>query len=178
LLWAEPGTRQRIRVALTGHWGPLLVLAGLFLTLLTLGSPAAMPSLKRSMFWDFRQPFFSILAATLVLAMLVNPTAGLVRVLSTPILVWLGKLSYSLYLWHAAAYQFWPWMVSHLHLPEILQSPTCTELGRFGMCLLIASTSYYLVERPGLLIKKRWEKAKLGDPAPLESRRSPLGQAA
>jgi len=64
------------------------------------------------------------------------------RVLSLPLLVFVGDLSYSLYLWH------WPLLVLARHLFGELDSQTtwtCVCVG-FGVSIL----SYYFVERPFL----------------------------
>jgi peptidoglycan/LPS O-acetylase OafA/YrhL len=167
LMWSDPGIRQRIRIGLSGKWVPLLVLAALAGSMQSLGAPAEAVASKLYVLWNIRQPMCSILAGTLILALLVHPKDLIVRVLSTPTLVWFGKLSYSMYLWHLAAYSLWAWIGIRMRVPgRVVQSPIWVEIGSYGLCMLLAATSYYLVERRGLLLKKRWEKGRQTPPAP------------
>jgi peptidoglycan/LPS O-acetylase OafA/YrhL len=73
------------------------------------------------------------------------------RLLDFTPLVWLGRLSYSLYLWHVLAYSFFEeatrgislrWSLAKL-LPNVL-------------ALLLAGLSYVIVERPFLRLKDRF----------------------
>lgn len=79
---------------------------------------------------------------------------GLFRVLNLRPMVWLGQLSYSVYLW---------------------QQIFCADPGRFGWespwfqsfylwipaALAVASASYYLLERPLLALRKRLHKSRV-----------------
>jgi peptidoglycan/LPS O-acetylase OafA/YrhL len=81
------------------------------------------------------------LVASLVLA---PPTALAVRALGSRPMAWLGRASYSCYLWHEVAYR----------LAEQV-SPRGTpvaEVLRFALALSLAAASYELVERP----TQRW----------------------
>lgn len=69
-----------------------------------------------------------------------NPVSLSGKFLNLPLLVWLGTLSYSLYLWQ----QFWAFGSFRLPLPLRLS----------GM-LLCACGSYYLIERPLLGLRAR-----------------------
>ncbi|RJQ73762.1 acyltransferase [Pseudonocardiaceae bacterium YIM PH 21723] len=72
-----------------------------------------------------------VAATLLVAAVATCPDSRFVRVLSARPLVWLGKRSYSLYLWH------WPiWVMVDGWIPRI------------GLTLLAAVISYNLVEQP------------------------------
>ncbi len=63
------------------------------------------------------------------------------RVLNTAVLVWIGELSYSLYVWHEgvsrAVSGFLP------HLAKAVQIPLI-----FSACFAAAAASYYLIEQP------------------------------
>lgn len=65
-----------------------------------------------------------------------------------PILVWIGRLSYSLYLWHIPLYAFCYGRVQHY--PLIVRLTL-----EFGLTFVAASLSYYFVEKPFLRLKHR-----------------------
>jgi peptidoglycan/LPS O-acetylase OafA/YrhL len=70
------------------------------------------------------------------------------RILSFKPLVWVGSISYALYLWHLLI--FWYMSSSHTGLDPIVAG----TLG-FVLAFLSAAASYYLVERYFLQLKKR-----------------------
>jgi peptidoglycan/LPS O-acetylase OafA/YrhL len=70
------------------------------------------------------------------------------RFFERPLLVWIGQLSYSLYIWH---YPVFAW-TRRLHMPRY----TTGVLG-VALAFAVASLSYYIVERRFLLLKKRFQ---------------------
>lgn len=65
-----------------------------------------------------------------------------------PIMVYLGRISYSLYLYHLLALG-----IGHRLIPESLGIELATSL---LLCVLIASASYWLIERPFLRMKEKF----------------------
>ena len=104
---------------------------------------------------DFASPImheggFTILAATtaLLLINLVSGQAGsFKRLMETKPLVWVGKISYGLYLWH---YPMFKW-VKYANAPW----PVKLTLALFAT-FAVASVSFYLIERPLLRLKQRF----------------------
>jgi peptidoglycan/LPS O-acetylase OafA/YrhL len=88
------------------------------------------------------------LAAALVLLSLLAPSGrSLAALLECRPLVWIGKISYGLYLWH------WP-LNSLLQDARVPLSPAGLVL-RIAAAFLLASGSYYLLERPFLRLRRR-----------------------
>ncbi|MFO7589493.1 MAG: acyltransferase family protein [Acidimicrobiia bacterium] len=101
---------------------------------------------------------FAVVTGVLVAA-LVQPTGGaLHRPLSVRPVVWIGTVSFGLYLWH------WP--------VGIAISEARTDLTGWGLTLVrvlvtlaLATASYYLVELPVLRQKRRGRRAWIAAPA-------------
>jgi peptidoglycan/LPS O-acetylase OafA/YrhL len=105
------------------------------------------------------------LATTALIAALVHapPTAGVVRVLGAAPLAWLGRVSYSLYLWHEVAYR--------LAEQVAPRGSVTAEVLRFVLSMLLATASYYLVELPA---QRAWRRrgeqpAPTGVPLPVSA---------
>jgi len=69
------------------------------------------------------------------------------RFLNTVVLQWIGRLSYSLYVWHAGVSFFLPIE----SLPQWQQSVVCLFAS-----FVVASISYYAVEQPFLMLRSRF----------------------
>lgn len=85
----------------------------------------------------------SLTAVTGALLLLTaGPAAGVNRVLlSHPVVVWLGLVSYSLYLWH------WP-MLSMLRVLAGGEAPVSFRVATILSALALAAVTYYGLERP------------------------------
>jgi peptidoglycan/LPS O-acetylase OafA/YrhL len=81
-------------------------------------------------------------AVAVVLAHAVlSPQAPIARVLAFAPLVWLGRISYGVYLWHWPLFQFVNADRTGLHGPALLGL-------RFALTVAIAAVSYVVVEQP------------------------------
>ncbi len=118
---------------------------------------------------------YAIVALGLLLpAIFGDQTRGVIRrhVLSNRVLMYLGLISYSVFLWHQTVFiQMYRWGIQqhhivHQYFPWVF----------FGVpaAIAIASLSYYLVERPALRLKNRvgrrpqYRDEALAEPAPAE----------
>jgi peptidoglycan/LPS O-acetylase OafA/YrhL len=140
---------QRVFAAL-GLLGAILVCYILFV-----GVPA-----------NFQLPFeltiggalFAIGVVFVLAALLSNQESIFTKVLQFPPLVWTGRLSYGLYLWHYFVFAF---IASWFRKVEPLRLIPFQVLGTF----VCAALSYYFVERPFLRLKKKFSVIKT--PVPL-----------
>jgi len=74
------------------------------------------------------------------------------KVMNTRVLVWVGALSYSLYVWHGGTIFFFSYWFDML--PHPLAAPA-----EFGVSFILATMSYYVVERPIMRLRKRLSHA-------------------
>lgn len=110
---------------------------------------------------DFLVPFgltiggtlFALGVAFALAAILANPESIFAQFLSLPPLVWTGRLSYGLYLWHFPVFTLAAGVFPQLR-PFALAA---LQVAGTFMC---ATLSYYLLERPCLRFKKKFSVIK------------------
>lgn len=107
-----------------------------------------------------------IAAAFLIVNVLMNARSVISRLLAAKWLVWVGSISYGLYLWHAPIYR----SMSILGFSDIALFTIGSPL-----TFLAASFSYYCMERPILNFKKRFSRSAQADVPPPAS--APLPHA-
>ena len=88
-----------------------------------------------------------LVAAVLVAAVAVAPDGVAGRLLSRQPLPWVGRLSYALYLWHWPVY-CWLDSAPVLTTGALGAVPFASPVAKLGLTAILATTSYYLVERP------------------------------
>src|SRR5262249_50391449 len=96
-----------------------------------------------------------IAAAVIILDVFVSDRSRMTSLLSMRPIVWLGRVSYGLYLWHYPVYR----------TMESLGYVGATAIYGTALTVVIASVSYYLVERP-LLKLKRYPATSARAPVP------------
>ena len=94
-----------------------------------------------------RVPGLSLFQAMLFPALLMStaalPESLLSRILEWPLLRWIGRLSYSLYIWQQFA--IFPVQVPHSPVAALQHFPF-----NIGFIFLFAAASYYLIEKPAI----------------------------
>jgi peptidoglycan/LPS O-acetylase OafA/YrhL len=91
---------------------------------------------------------FECSVAVMILWLVSGPRAILHTLLEAKPMIWIGNISYALYLWHYAVFEFakgtfrWPGL----------------QIGfAIAISFVIASASYYLIEKPFLKLKDRMQ---------------------
>ena len=89
---------------------------------------------------------FALAVGLFILRVISSPNV-FVRLLENRALVWIGKLSYSLYLWHF----FTIWITLRVPVSNALRVALATLIS-----VGVAACSFYLIERPFLKLKSRY----------------------
>jgi peptidoglycan/LPS O-acetylase OafA/YrhL len=89
---------------------------------------------------------FSACTGILLLKLLCSPPRIALRILENPLLVWIGRVSYGLYLWN-------PLVFTIINPPLPFPFHLVTQI---AILFLIVGLSYYAIERPFLKLKKRF----------------------
>jgi len=100
---------------------------------------------KMMFFYSYGLMLTGVSSAVIILYVLVNSNGLLSSLLRFPFLVYTGKISYGLYIWH------WP-IFNYLHSHTQLQTGTKAVIGIIAS-YAVSALSYYLVERPLLKYK-------------------------
>ena len=110
-------------------------------------------SMPESARWQYAGPVeaLCVLAGLAIVSLVLTPTTWLGRVLANPAVVWIGVLSYSIYLWNQIAMSVGP-----ANGPGLANHAV-----HYGVELLLLVelpiASYFLVEKRGLALKSRLE---------------------
>lgn len=105
--------------------------------------------------WNFQLGIFSVML--LVMHAIIHPESRFARFLSWKPWVWLGSLSYALYLWHQVLFRLW---AEHIHLiadSASLAVKWATGLGVLAATVAVSMLSRRYVELPALKLKHRFE---------------------
>ncbi|MCU1354463.1 MAG: putative O-acetyltransferase [Acidimicrobiales bacterium] len=160
LLWG-------VVAALLVHWGWLAQRSAARTALRVLG-PAAVVFLvwvaaTRSSrdAWPYQWGMVAtgLSALALVLWLVADPRSPLARGLALSPLVWLGRRSYSAYLWHYPVLFF-----AARHLTDLTERERA--LAAVLITLVLADLSFRLIERPMFALKDRWLPRRAGDAVP------------
>lgn len=138
---------------LAKRWVGWTIVAGLGFVIL-LASTYSILLIDYVMLWE--APIAVTLTALLIMHLNAVGTTGAGAVLAWSPLVWIGKLSYGIYLVHYPAL----WVLRDRGLPDDHAVPVF--LLAMAISTAIAAASYYLVEQPVLKIKKRYEPVGAG----------------
>lgn len=104
--------------------------------------------------WVAQHELKPIAAFLLILPLAFGSNRGLIRrVMGTPVLVYIGTVSYGFYLWH---YQILLQLQKHL----IPHGELITTVVVAALAYAAGSLSWFLLERPAMELTRRWLKAR------------------
>lgn len=89
----------------------------------------------------------SVATTLVILETLYHPTGTVARVLGFRPLVWMGQLSYGLYIWHYPIFR---------QFTRFDWAPFVVTLAKLALTFAVASASYYWLEMPFLRLKSRF----------------------
>lgn len=126
-------TLERWRPWVSGRNGALVAVP-----LLLVAAGLAIPAIRTTPFPLALLPVVG--TAGLIVAIMAWPAGGVTRLLATRPMVAVGRLSYSLYLWHWPVFVLFRWTVGLHTLP--------LQLMALGIAVALSVLSYVLVEQP------------------------------
>ena len=142
------------------NWGPKwLTLYGGVAMLCVLANVET-PSLLTGFFQfvpSSSQTWFAIAITAIIIGLWNDDDALLSRFLRFPVLTFIGKMSYGLYLIHMAMWDLGDWVVVQLPILEGVS----TIVLRFALCLILGTISWYAFELPINRLKKRFPAPKI-----------------
>lgn len=129
----------------TAKWARLVLL-------MCLGAALIIPSYAHA---SFRTPFlyqggltvFAVAIGVMIFWLATRRDTRTFQMLSCQPLVWVGKISYGLYLWHTVAIAF----VQHMEM-----SPFIKLAASLGLAFGAAALSHYMIEKPFLRLKRQF----------------------
>ena len=94
-------------------------------------------------------------AAVLIANQVTGPLPEVAGILKAPIVVWIGRRSYGLYLWHFVVYRS---VGSFFQEHHPTNTDRITELAlKLGISFAVAAISYKVIETPALRLKRRFQ---------------------
>lgn len=150
-LWRKESWQIACRRFLGNRIAQTVIVAFLLVACHFLGHPAT--ETNQMLFWSAKLPLVLVLMSTLLLSLLANPLSATARVLSSKPLVWIGRLSYSLYLWHVIVN--FP-CTNAIFQTVCMHKKYLVEFAKYATCFGFAASSYYFIEQPFLKLKDRF----------------------
>lgn len=92
---------------------------------------------------------FNLSIAIMILWLVTRDGTMIHKILGTAAMRWIGQISYSLYLWHYAVFEF---------AKKTFDSVPMQIVVGLVISVAVAAASYYLIERPFLRLKHHFEK--------------------
>lgn len=132
------------RLARSARWRALIEGRAWWLALIAIAVFARNPFTKVA--WLFGETILNVSIAVVIARVITRPNDRFGRLLNTAPLVWIGTLSYSLYLWQQ------PFL--NRHAASVMQAFPLNLI----LAVAVAHASYFLVERPFLRLRQRIER--------------------
>jgi peptidoglycan/LPS O-acetylase OafA/YrhL len=98
----------------------------------------------------------STATSILILTAVARPDSFFSSVFRLPLMVWVGQISYSLYIWHLPVER----LVRSERLVAVGLSPGAVHVLFVVLTFILGVISYHVIERPFLRLKRRFESAE------------------
>jgi peptidoglycan/LPS O-acetylase OafA/YrhL len=153
LFWRRSELREKVAPLLSKSSVQLSIAGILLLVCHWLTHPGCGVRSEELLLWGVKMPIVLLLICLLIVSLLANSNTVLGKILSSKPLTWIGRLSYSIYLWHVVV--SFP-VVNSMISTICFHRKYIVEIANYASCIGMASLSYYLVEMPFLKIKTKY----------------------
>ncbi|HEY9679253.1 MAG TPA: acyltransferase [Drouetiella sp.] len=145
--------RSFFKKTLGREWVSIALLIVLFLFMRGMTVPGSVHNLEqRLMLWNVKLPLFCLGVTALLVSLAVKPNSLVAKFLGLAPMAWVGRISYSLYLWHGLAFAV---TTLYVFRNTMTISMSFMEVCNYAMAIAFAACSYYLVEMPFLRLKEK-----------------------
>jgi peptidoglycan/LPS O-acetylase OafA/YrhL len=103
--------------------------------------------------WKYGAVIFEVMVASVIAALIVAPKSVLTKLLAIPILVWIGRRSYGIYLIHIFVFTFLRQEKTHL-------GDWASLAFELAVVFVLAALSFRYIETPALRLKDRFGAAR------------------
>jgi peptidoglycan/LPS O-acetylase OafA/YrhL len=150
LLWRLPSWKAKAEQLLKKPFTQAAIAGLLLVACHFVGHPGTEEPM---IFWALKFPIVLMFMSLFLVSLLANQSSPIARFLSTKPMVWIGRLSYSLYLWHV--------VVNFPITNDVFQTichhkQSIVEIAKYATCFGLAAGSYYLIEQPFLKLKRKF----------------------
>ena len=153
ILWRKGAVQTALKKFFSNGVAQWCSALAVIVSLAFLGHPALYERTEQLVFWALKMPVTLIAMTGLLLAILANPNSAFGKFLSTKPMVYVGRLSYSLYLWHIIV----NFPETHKIFQDICHNKKyLVEICKYAVCFAIAGASYHFVEQPFLKLKSKF----------------------
>lgn len=152
LLFVNEDFREKTRKILGSTFAQIVLFTLTAISFIYLGHPQDGGKSGQLFFWAVKMPASLSLICLSICSILTAPYGLIAKFLSNPLAVAVGRLSYSIYLWHTLVHGAFFLCFAAF----VARHPGPAELAEFAAIFAASALSYYVIEQPFLRLKSKF----------------------